>query len=294
MIKKENIYVGACIIMNDPEHPEVGPVKGTVQKITELSNGNEYGYITNVLPDEEFRKLPDIKDNALYGLITCFGFDIDLLPKEEKTDKFPRQLQQFKIYIQREGSNGCTELKKCKTFYEDILELLDAYGYQINKLEFPGSCPEGRKGKNRIYCHPSQLAGECAPEAFEELKKMLYHGTTYKIVRGEKERKLVFDYSDEEEFEQYHLKYDATIRQRMLKAFHTDSSEEFKVTYKVMDELADKIKIVTIHNYMISGGDFANYRYLQSVYDTLLNEGKIVIGPKQANDEHITRSRAID
>lgn len=157
MITIKDIYVGARIILNDPERPDDVPLKGTVCKIQELGSGDDYGYVASVLPDTEFMELPSIKDNTLYGLTNCFGFDMDLLPQVETPESNLHLLQKFNICIHVKDTNDILYA----AFYKEIVSILDAYGYEINQPMFPGEAPEGIKGKNSIYCHPKELAGKC-------------------------------------------------------------------------------------------------------------------------------------
>ena len=70
---RKNAYTGAIVIADNPECPEVLQIKGTILEITELSIGGEFSYVATILPDKEFRELPEVKANNHYGLINYFG-----------------------------------------------------------------------------------------------------------------------------------------------------------------------------------------------------------------------------
>lgn len=141
-------------------------------KITELSIGGEFSYVATILPDKEFRELPEVKANNHYGLINYFGFHINPLSKPANK-RNNHQLQQFKFYIQIKETNGNSPKETYMAFYQDILTLLDAYGFEIKYPKTDIECPEGYKNKCRIYCSPIQLAGECPLEEYINIKYML-------------------------------------------------------------------------------------------------------------------------
>ena len=64
MISKKDIFIGARIIENDPEHQRQLNFKGTVQSIISKGDG-EYDYTVAVLPDNEFMQMPGIKATVI-------------------------------------------------------------------------------------------------------------------------------------------------------------------------------------------------------------------------------------
>lgn len=287
MITIKDIYVGARIILNDPERPDDVPLKGTVCKIQELGSGDDYGYVASVLPDTEFMELPSIKDNTLYGLTNCFGFDMDLLPQVETPESNLHLLQKFNICIHVKDTNDILYA----AFYKEIVSILDAYGYEINQPMFPGEAPEGIKGKNSIYCHPKELAGKCVPGQLDTIERMLRFATTFEI-RSVKS-KPIGDYDDNELLEQYHLKCDNTIRETLLTNFRTSSPDVYLNTSTVIKKLCEEIKIETLTNRVLIGCEQAE-TYLYSAFDELVKEGLIIIDPLTTGRAYITNSRTAD
>lgn len=283
MISKKDIFIGARIIENDPEHQRQLNFKGTVQSIISKGDG-EYDYTVAVLPDNEFMQMPGIKDNCYFGLTFCLGFHIDLLPMQEISQNSLHILQKFKINIKLKVSE---EIKSNRTgdFYDELVRMLTVYGYNIDVKKDTFTAPEARKGKKRIYCHPIQLAGECPPSEFNEIEKMIRHGSTYEI-HSIKTSDLMFDYSQEEELEQYHVKYDNSIQTMLLDAFRTETPNIYKDTRQVIELLSKRIKIITVSNYCWSGAGSASTQYIKSVYNLLLNDHKISISPNNSNLSH--------
>jgi|GEM_PF-357217 hypothetical protein len=283
MISKKDIFIGARIIENDPEHQGQLNFKGTVQSIISKGDG-EYDYTVAVLPDNEFMQMPGIKDNCYFGLTFCLGFHIDLLPIQEISQNCSHILQKFKINIKLKVSE---EIKSNRTgdFYDELVRMLTVYGYNIDVKKDTFTAPEARKGKKRIYCHPIQLAGECPPSEFNEIEKMIRHGSTYEI-HSIKTSDLMFDYSQEEELEQYHVKYDNIIQTMLLDAFRTETPNIYKDTRQVIELLSKRIKIITVSNYCWSGDGSASTQYIKSAYNLLLNDHKISISPNNSNLSH--------
>lgn len=269
MISKNDIYVGARIINIDPEHPQTMKFKGTVQSITSIGEG-EFYYTVAVLPDEEFRLLPGIIDNCYFGLTYCFAHQIVLLPDEEVVQEATHTMLQYRINIQLLNNN-------MEAFYNELIPMLMAYGYNITPNREPYAAPEARKGKKRIYCHPMQLAGECPPAEFDQIEQMLHHGKTYKICNKSLEE--MFDYTEEEELEQYHLKYDDNIQTMLLDAFRTENHNVYKNKNQIIETISKKIKIVTITNYICSGSGTPSTEYVKAAYNALVQDGKISIHP---------------
>lgn len=270
MINRNNIYEGVRIIQNNPEQPTSMSLKGTVQSI-EFTGEGEYDYVAAVLPDEECRQLPGIKDNCHFGLTFCLGFDIDLLPNDIFVQDAPHIMQKFAVNIRLLGNDS-------RDFYYELVPMLMAYGYEIDTQKDVYSAPEARKGKKRIYCHSRQFAGECPPSEFEQIEQMLRHGKTYEICNI-RLSDLMFDYTEAEELEQYHLKYDDTIRTRILEVFRTESPSDYRNTHRMIEILSKEIKIITINNYCWSGDGSTSTEYIKAAYHSLLKEGKISINP---------------
>lgn len=269
MISRKDIFVGARIMNSDPENPTMN-FTGTVQSITPTGEG-EYDYMAAVLPDEEFRQLPGIENNCYFGLTMCCSFDISLLTAQVVSQGTPHIMQKFKINLQLHDNDT-------QVFYNELIPLLMAYGYEIDANKEAYLAPEARKSRKRIYCHPLQLAGECPPSEFIQIEEMLRYGKTY-IIKSIKLSDLMFDYTEAEELEQYHLQYDDSIQKMLLDAFRTENPSEYKNRYRTIETLSKKIKVITIYNYSWSGDGSASTEYVKAAYNTLLKEGKISINP---------------
>ncbi len=276
MICKKDISVGARIISNDPENPTLVNFKGTVQSINSTGEG-ELDYTVAVLPDEEFRQLPGIKDNCYFGLTICFSFDMDLLPMQVVVQDAPHVVKKFKINLHNDDTHA---------FYDEFIPMLLAYGYEISANRTEWEAPEARKDKTRIYCHPMQLAGECPPSEFKQIEQMLRHGKTYEI-RNIMLSDQMFDYTEAEELEQYHLQYDDIIPTMLLDALRTKKPNDYKDTRRVIEILSKKIKIITIYNCFWSGDGSVSTEYVKATYNTLLQDGKISINP---DNTHLSRT----
>ena len=142
MISKKDIFVGARIISNDPENPTSVSFKGTVQSINSTGEG-ELDYTAAVLPDEEFRQLPGIKDNCYFGLTICFSFDMDILPMQAVVQDAPHVMKKFKINLQLHNNDT-------RAFFDELVPMLMVYGYEINANQTEWSAPEVRKNRKRI------------------------------------------------------------------------------------------------------------------------------------------------
>lgn len=269
MISRKDIFVGARIMNSDPENPTMN-FTGTVQSVT-LAGEGEYDYMAAVLPDKEFRQLPGIENNCYFGLTMCCSFDISLLTAQVVSQGAPHIMQKFKINLQLHDNDT-------QVFYNELIPLLMAYGYEIDANKKAYLAPEARKSRKRIYCHPLQLAGECPPSEFKQIEEMLRYGETYEI-KSIKLSDLMFDYTEAEELEQYHLQYDDSIQTMLLDAFHTENPSEYKNRYRTIETLSKKIKVITIYNYSWSGDGSASTEYVKAAYNTLLKEGKISINP---------------
>lgn len=278
MISKKDIFVGARIISNDPENPTSVSFKGTVQSINSTGEG-ELDYTAAVLPDEEFRQLPGIKDNCYFGLTICFSFDMDLLPMQAVVQDAPHVMKKFKINLQLHNNDT-------RAFFDELIPMLMVYGYEINANQTEWSAPEARKNRKRIYCHPMQLAGECPPSEFKLIEQMLRHGKTYEI-RNILLSDQMFDYTEAEELEQYHLQYDDIIPIMLLDALRTKNPNDYKDTRRIIEILSKRIKIITIYNNIWSGDGSASIEYVKAAYNTLLQDGKICINP---DDTHLSRT----
>jgi len=273
MISKKDISVGARIISNDSENPSSVNFKGTVQSINSIGEG-EFDYTAAVLPDEEFWQLPGIKDNCYFGLTICFSFDMDLLPMQRVIQDTPHIMKKFKINLQLHNDDT-------KDFYNELVPMPLAYGYEISSNRTEWEAPEARKDKTRIYCHPLQLAGECLPSEFKQIEQMLCHGKTHEIHNILSDH--MFDYTEAEELEQYHLQYDDIIPIMLLDAFRTKKSNDYKNTRQVVETISKKIKIITIYNYFWSGDGSVNTEYVKAAYNTLLQDDKISINPNNVH-----------
>lgn len=280
MISKKDIYVGARIISNDSENPSSVNFKGTVQSINSTGEG-EFDYTAAVLPDEEFRQLPGIKDNCYFGLIICFSFDMDLLPMQKVIQDTPHIMKKFKINLQLHNDDT-------KAFYNELVPMLLAYGYEIRANQTEWEAPEARKDKTRIYCHPLQLAGECPPSEFKQIEQMLCHGKIYEIHDILSDQ--MFDYTEAEELEQYHLQYDDIIPIMLLDAFRTKKPNDYKNTRRVVETISKKIKIITIYNYFWSGDGSVCTEYVKAAYNTLLQNDKISINPEDVHQSRTEES----
>lgn len=269
MISRKEIFVGARIMNSDPENPTV-KFTGTVQSITPIEEGG-YDYMAAVLPDEEFRQLPEIANNCYFGLTMCCNFDISLLTAQTIAQDAPHIMQKFKISLQLHNND-------VQVFYNELIPLLVAYGYEIDANNEAYLAPEARKSRKRIYCHPLQLAGECPPSEFKQIEEMLRYGETYEI-KNIKLSDLMFDYTETEELEQYHLQYDDSIQTMLLDAFRTENPDEYKNRYQIVEALSKRIKIITVYNYSWSGDGSASTEYVKAAYNMLLKEGKISINP---------------
>lgn len=269
MISRKDIFVGARIMNSDPENPTVN-FTGTVQSITPIGE-REYDYMAAVLPDEEFRQLPGIENNSYFGLTMCCSFGISLLTAQIVAQDPPHIMQKFRINLQLHDND-------VQVFYNELIPLLVAYGYEIDANNEAYSAPEARKSRKRIYCHPLQLAGECPPSEFKQIEEMLRCGETYEI-KNIKLSDLMFDYTEAEELEQYHLQYDDGIQTMLLDAFRTENPDEYKNRYQIIETLSKKIKIITIYNYSWSGDGSASTEYVKAAYNILLKKAKISINP---------------
>lgn len=269
MISRKDIFVGARIMNSDPENPTMN-FTGTVQSVT-LAGEGEYDYMAAVLPDKEFRQLPGIENNCYFGLTMCCSFDISLLTAQVVSQGAPHIMQKFKINLQLHDNDT-------QVFYNELIPLLMAYGYEIDANKEAYLAPEAHKSRKRIYCHPLQLAGECPPSEFIQIEEMLRYGKTY-IIKSIKLSDLMFDYTEAEELEQYHLQYDDSIQKMLLDAFRTENPSEYKNRYRTIEALSKKIKVITIYNYSWSGDGSASTEYVKAAYNTLLKEGKISINP---------------
>lgn len=78
MIARNDIFIGARIIENDPEDPSPQPYRGTVIDITDQGTGS-YDYFATIELDEESMEQPYIAAICPDGIMNCFSFAIDLL-----------------------------------------------------------------------------------------------------------------------------------------------------------------------------------------------------------------------
>lgn len=78
MIARNKISIGARIIEDDPEEPNVTPYKGTVTDIKESGKG-DYDYFAIVRLDAEAMKQKRISAICPDGIMICFSFSISLL-----------------------------------------------------------------------------------------------------------------------------------------------------------------------------------------------------------------------
>ena len=87
----------------------------------------------------------------------------------------------FKFVTNFFPCNISTDQKSC--FYEEILTMVDLYGYTVIESEEDCVCPEAIKENQRIYLHFGELSGYCRPSELECIERMLSCGTTFKIER---------------------------------------------------------------------------------------------------------------
>ena len=260
MVSILDIYTGAKV--RTTEEPVI---EGTVQNIV-ASGVNPYDYYVTIQPDKSM--MDNVAESCLYHTLNCFPTDLNLLPC---SDHVSHKVVRFKFVTNFFPCNISTDQKSC--FYEEILIMVDLYGYTIIESEEDCVCPEAIKENQRIYLHFGELSGYCRPSELECIERMLSCGTTFKI-----ERKIVseelFDYTFEQELEIYRKRFEGCIFDVMLKAFKTDKSE-YVMAYKVIDQMIEKIRIKTLNNDIVKGSEEAVSVFLYEVYDRLCDEGLI-------------------
>lgn len=265
---------GTRVRFNDEERPDQ-QFTGTVTKVDKI--------LIWVLPDKEYQIM-----DTYYGLVSCFPVNLIVLSQPKKDND--RVLQNYKFKIQ--SFNDPYSKDFLTKFYEDILTVLDVYGFSIEIPKETAAAPEAIRGKTRIYCHYEEIAGECHPNDIDTIGEILSQCKTFRIVKSYKAPKTLFDYTKEEELAEYHRLFDDKIEKIILDAFRSEDGTYLK-DYIVISEIAEKIKIKTIYNFFIISADNADCIYVREFFDKLVKEGKIVEGGRLPNDHYIRRYKTI-
>lgn len=292
MITKDEIYPGARVVYDDPEHPQENPIRGTVTSTELLSNGQgPLDYIIYMLPDAEFAEQIIQEDNHLYGLQMLPAFHASLLPKEkEKITDTPHEMVRFSMQIDlNDNAKGNNQAERIKSFYTDIISMLSLYGFSIQH-DADYTAPEAKKGKQRVYCHHRELAIECRPSEVSRLIQMLCFGNTFKI--GSIHREKIMDYTKQEELAMYHEINGPTIMRDLLRRFDVKGEDTYKKQYLEISEMAKEIKIKTIYNRLIEGNDCANHIFVNDAFFKMLTNGMFVVKPTKHGEEHIIYARS--
>ena len=278
MITKDEIYPGARVIYEDPDYLYDRPISGTVTYFESLGNGNgPFDYIIYFLPDAEFEEYILKQDNHLYGLQTLFPFMANLLPQMNNISNDPPHIiENFTIQIDIERkARGNNLSEKIDFFYKDILLMFRLYGFEI-KREEKYVAPQAIKNGQKIYCHYMELSGKCRPSEFIVLEKMLNYCNSFDILSIKKEQLL--DCTKEEEFAEYHKRYDQNIIQNILKTFDT-KGVSYKYDQNGIKEISNSIKIKTLDNYMSESRNNVNFIYVEDVYKKMKEQGMFEINP---------------
>lgn len=83
MISKNQIYIGARIVENDPEEQAAVPYRGKVIAIKETGKG-EIDYVVRIELDDESMKQKRISLCCPDKMMICFPWAIDLEEKQKK------------------------------------------------------------------------------------------------------------------------------------------------------------------------------------------------------------------
>lgn len=137
---------------------------------------------------------------------------------------------------------------------------------------FVGDCVHLIKGKTRLYVHPMELSGPCEDGLIPEVEAILAKGRSFSHYRTDRYDELL-DLEGDDLMAAYRKKNDSA-EAIILKHFAKPKKKECVPCD--LFELANKVRIRTLDDYIgRSTGDPADV-YMKEVYDSLVSRGLIV------------------
>lgn len=135
-----------------------------------------------------------------------------------------------------------------------------------------GDCVDVIKGKTKLYVHPQEVSGACEDSLIPEVEAILAKGKTFSHYRTDTFGEL-FDLEGETLSAAYHTKDEET--KRLICKFFSKPRDKRTVRMDLF-ELSEKVKIPTLKEYLGRYSDDTADRYIKEVFDSLVEEGRII------------------
>lgn len=176
------------------------------------------------------------------------------------------------------GDHPGMSKEKEDAFFAEMRRLFSEAGYEIKPSKYNG-CPSIVKEFTNLYCHPMDLSGFCEENRIPEIEAILTKGTTF-YHRCTNTYKQVYPYNCEQETEYYRQTFRDYIHTSLLSLFTTKRRNLYKPQRKVIEQLANQIRIDTIkHTLGVSWGDPCE-TYIHELYKEMVAKGLLIEGEK--------------
>lgn len=176
------------------------------------------------------------------------------------------------------GDHPGMSKEKEDAFFAEARRLFSEAGYEIKPIKYT-ECPGIVKEFTDLYCHPMDLSGYCEESRIPEIEAILAKGTTFKH-RCTDTYKQVYPYNREQEIEYYRQTFRDYIHTSLLALFTTKRRNLYKPQRKVIEQLANQIRIDTIkHTLGVSCGDPCE-TYIHELYKEMVAKGLLIEGEK--------------
>ena len=176
------------------------------------------------------------------------------------------------------GDHPGMSKEKEDAFFAEARRLFSEAGYEIKSIKYT-ECPGIVKEFTDLYCHPMDLSGYCEESRIPEIEAILAKGTTFRH-RCTDTYQQVYPYNREQEIEYYRQTYHDCIQTRLLSLFSTKRRNLYKPQQKVVEQLANQIRIKTIeHTIGVSSGDPCE-TYIHELYKDLVSKGMLIEAEK--------------
>lgn len=188
------------------------------------------------------------------------------------------------------GDHPGMSKEKEDAFFAEIRQLFTEAGYEIKPVKY-AECPGVVKEFTDLYCHPMNLSGYCEESRIPEIETILAKGKTF-CLRCTDTYKQVYPYNRHQEIEYYRQTFHDHIENSLLSLFATKRCNLYKARRKILEQIANQIRINTIkHTIGVSYGDPCE-TYVYEVYQQMVAKGLLIESQKQMGDCTINLCRS--
>lgn len=179
---------------------------------------------------------------------------LDLRPQRKTNNSFGRKtlmnvyyrviVKEYVNYLSN-NTEDAGKLSETATnaFYSEVVELLKAEGWELERPYGNGYCPRMVKGSQSLYCHPQSISGNVNTEDIEALGKKIQAMQSCEWEGVDVYENVIVTSSVDDTMQLYHQTYDETIQDVLCENFSTKRKNLFYSLEGMISRIAQHLHI---------------------------------------------------